>query len=640
MTEEVAVPGGPGGAVPVEAVSAAPVERSSHARVFLAAGWMLLGIGGVTVAYEASRHGNPMAEPLFWVSISLMFAAAAICLWWGDTSRPDAVAILVLAAMIIYATKILHSPNIFSGYDELLHYRTIDDIIVTGRLFHANPLLPISPSYPGLELVTHALMDFTGLPIVSAGRVVVGMARVLMTLSLFLFLERVSFPPRLAATGALIYMACPSFLFFDSAFAYESLALPLAMFCVYVLRQAQMERGALRRRLVLTGLLATGAVIVTHHVTSFILAATLLVWTFIALVQRWMRLTPTTLGDPESGVGVPVGLPAGGWLGPLAVAGIGVWLGTVATRTVGYLWPEVSSGVFEIMKIINGEATSRKLFQSTAGITAPLLERAVGLGAVAVIVGALPFGIWYVWRRQRRDLLALSLAIGSLVYPATLLLRFTEGGWDTASRATAFIYVPIAFVMAAAVEQLRGGRLRFLSHPFVVVPLATVVFAGGVIAATPAHNRMPNEYSPGAGEVSVEMEGVTNAEWSRDVFGPGHRIAADSTNSILMGSFGRQEVVTVADKASISGLFIVPGWGDYHREQLRRGDIEYVVADRRIAGVTPLKGHFWESWEHLVHDYGSSVSTATIARFDSVPYASRVFDSGSMQIYDVRKVKR
>ena len=56
----------------------------------------------------------------------------------------------------------------------------------------------------------------------------VGVARLLLVLALYLFFARVSGSTRIAALATLLYMANPNFVYFGAIVAYESLALPLA----------------------------------------------------------------------------------------------------------------------------------------------------------------------------------------------------------------------------------------------------------------------------------------------------------------------------------------------------------------------------------------------------------------------------
>jgi len=579
-----------------------------------------IGLVLIALANSLSYRGSSWGVPLFWAGLLLIYGAAALALWTGEVSRRDALGILVVTGLALYTVKVLHSPAGLGNFDELLHYRTLDDLAQSGRLFAENTLLPISPYYPGLEVATTTLMRVTGIGIFRAALIVIGVARLLMVLGVFLFLERVSQPPKLAGLGTLLYMACPSFLFFDAMYAYESLALPLAAFCLFAYRAAQLDEGGKRYALIFAGTAAGLATVVTHHVTSFILAGTLVLWLIVTVVFRRWHAEP---------------LPGGGWGPAVIAAAVIAWLLTVANVVVGYLWPHVISAIGEMTRILTGEATSRRLFESSVGIKSPLLERLVGLGSVALVAACIPFGLWYVWRHQRRQPLAWLLALGAAVYPLMMLLRFTKHGWDIGSRAMAFIYIPLAFVLVAGIELLRTSRWSWPKKAAIGVPLVLVVFAGGVIAGSGPSTRLPLPYQAGSGEMSIDAETIAAATWARDVLGPNNRIAADATNASIMGSYGRQRVVTASDGVSITGLFLSPGLGTYQSEIITKGRIRYVVVDRRIAGVVPLKGFFYEKWEKELVDYGSTVSAETLRRFDEVEGVSRIYDSGNIQIYDV-----
>ena len=59
--------------------------------------------------------------------------------------------------------------------------------------------------------------------------IVIGVARLIMMLALFLLFERLSGSSRVAGLAALVYCASPNFLFWSSQYSYQSLALPLAV---------------------------------------------------------------------------------------------------------------------------------------------------------------------------------------------------------------------------------------------------------------------------------------------------------------------------------------------------------------------------------------------------------------------------
>ncbi len=580
---------------------------------------VLVGLLLVLVADVLARRGAPSPEALFWIGLTTMFAPAVAALMSRSMSRREALSIVVVVAFGLYCVKLLHAPTAFTAYDELLHYRTLDDLTQTGRLFTHNPLLPVSPYYPGLEIVTSMLMNATGLSAFAAARVVIGVARLLMTLSLFLFFERLAPSPQAAALGALLYAGEPTYLFFDSQFAYESLAVPLAVFCLFLLDRALSEEGRDRHLLELLALGAGLAVVVTHHVTWFVLTSALLVWTALALALRLRRKEP---------------IPGHGWVAPLLAVAGAAWMLMVARVTIGYLGPHIVSSFREILSLIAREGGGRKLFQTTSGNMAPLLERLVGIGSQGIIVSIIPFALYGLWKGRKRDALLLFLVLGTLSYPAVTLLRLTWHGGEIARRAAAFLFVPLAIALAFGVERIRAMAAR-LRPEIVLVPALAVVFAGGVIAGTAPPERLPRPYEAGSWQASVADQGAAAAEWARTVLGPGNRIAADSVNTVLLGSYGRQRVVTSDDDVSTCELFLETPFGDHHRQILGRGDVRYMLVDRRIAGAIPAAGYFYQKWERDVIYYGSTVPTATLEQLDGVTGASRVFDSGDIQLYDV-----
>jgi len=618
----------------------------------------LLGLVLVGIAYRASIAGLEGVEPIFWIGVLTIFAPAAIFLLRTDTSRTESITILLIAGLAIMGVKLLYGGGAFwgtlwaKGVDELMHYRTADDIVRTGRLFGSNPLLPISPLYPGLEIATNAVMAATGLDIVRAGIALVAFARALGVLALFLFLERVALPARLAALGSLIYMCAPTFLYQDSLYLYEALALALALACLFLLRRAQYADPELRHGLNFVGAVVVLAVVVTHHMTSFILVGTLVLWTLAELGLRWHRSRSTDRSrDDRSGgrfswIGSPQTLPGAAWVPIVGILAVWYWLVAVATPTWEYVHPLLAHGVAEIIRIITLQEQGRRLFQSTGGRSASLLEQVVGMGSALITLYFIPFGMFYVWKRRRIEVLGVFLAVGALSYPAVLALRFTQSGWYAGSRAVAFVYVPLAFTVAAGIEQIvrmrtRPSRLRRGLLSATIFALMLVMFAGGLIAGNGPVMRLPKAYDPAVSALPTDAESIAAATWARETLGPDHRLATDWPNTVLMGSYGRQEALTASQDVPVESLFVTSKFGTAEIGIVERGRIQYVVVDRRIIGKLPIKGFIYEPWKSMVSDYRLTVlNGSTIGKFDRVPKASRVFDSGNLQFYDLQEITR
>lgn len=605
----------------------------------------MIGVGCVAVANAAASRGMQGTQALWWLGVLAVFTPAAVTLLFARPSRTEATFTLLVAGIALYAVKLLYAPGVLWEYDELLHYRTVDDILITHRLFAENPLLPVSPYYPGMETVTAAIVQLTGMSIVQSGLIFIGVARVLTVIAVFLLFERIAGPTRFAAPATLLYMASPAFLYFDAQFAYESLALAMSLLCMFALREAQLADGSRRRGLNAVGALLFLSVVATHHVTSIILSATLLVWVLFELPatirsdRREEGLTGEERGDlrPRSLFARLGGLPGGGWVPLLGAVAASVWLLGVAGTTISYLWLHVRVGFTELVRVIRLEQTGRVLFESSGGAGTPLLERTVGIGSVLVIFALLTLGVRHLWKRSDRDPLARLFTIGSLAYLATLALRFTRGGWEIGARAAAFVYVPLAFTVAAGMEHFISRR-HSATRSAISVFAMSVIFAGGIVAASSPVTRQPAPYNPGRAMAAYDAESLADADWAANVLGPGHRFVADSAGGVLVGSVGRQRLVTSIDGVSVSEFFLSPGLDPSDRAIARKGRVEYVWVDKRVAGVVPLKGFVYEKWERQVRGYGSSVSSATVAKFEVLRDASKEFDGGDIEVFDLHRL--
>jgi len=184
-----------------------------------------LALLSIALAFVYSRQREVDLSASFFPVIGLMFALPAWRLLAPTPSRNERIYLLCLVGIACYLVKVLGNPLHFIYYDEFLHWRTADDILTTHHLFHSNLLLPVSPYYPGLEIITNALSSVSGLDTFSSGILVIGIARLVLVLALFILNERILKSSRVASLAVLLYMANPHFLLFDAQYGYESLAL-------------------------------------------------------------------------------------------------------------------------------------------------------------------------------------------------------------------------------------------------------------------------------------------------------------------------------------------------------------------------------------------------------------------------------
>jgi hypothetical protein len=608
-------------------------------------GWfpLLTIVGGLSAlllatAFNMARLEIPGASVLYWIAFPIGVVPVFAVLLLPQRARRERIALVVLLGIEMFWPGLLRSPTSFSTYDELLHVRSLEDILRIGHLFHPNPLLTVSPYFPGLEVVTAAIAQLSGADPFASGVVLLGFIRILFSTALFLLFEEVSSSPRVAALAAAIYIVNPSFAFFDAGFAYESLGLPLIpMILLLVARWARGSSAGWRPTQWATLAVLLATLIISHHITSYGLAALLIVWAVLQLLGR-------READRYRGSIAMVTL--------VAALGVLIWLFSVAGLTLGYLLPPLSAAVQQMARLITtGEG--RQLFQSATGDLAPLWERLAGIGATAILLAWLPIGLGAIWLRLRNNSLALLLLVVGLGYPASLLGRLTPTGAEAAGRSSAIIYLGLAFVVAQGI--LASGDLASWLVPRLHLPRSLVghttpwrvIAAGGfgvlvlgsVILGTSPAVRLPGPYLVEADTRSIDAESIAAATWARDALGEDRRIAADRVNRLLLGSYGAEHVVFHHSEGVESWqLFLSRGIGPEERARLKLINLEYLLIDRRLSQSLPLFGFYYEEGEIAKARHTAPISAALLGKWDADSAVDRVFDSGHLQIYDVRRL--
>lgn len=570
----------------------------------------------VSLADWQARQSGHLAELLFWIGLIAFFVPPVARLGMAGVGRFEAVGLVIGLGMGLYLVKLMHSPLQFTFPDEFFHWRTTDDILRSGHLFRQNPMLPVSSLYPGMEIVTSALVRLSGLSIFAAGAIVAGVARFVLILALFLFYERATGRVRVAGLATALHMAHPNFLYFNAAFKYETLSLAFAAFALWALAELESRRGPARRAWILPATVGMAGIAVTHHLTSYVFSGLVFAWGLLAwwLARRQGRRSYAVLAIAVAAILMDLG-----------------WLFAVARQTIGYLAPVLTGALTSVLRLIWSEAgqgteTGRQLFQSSSGTVAPLWERLAALGGVGLLLLALPVGLWRIWVYHRTNPIAIVLGLYAALYPATLALRFTGRGWETGNRASASLFVALGLVVAAGVAGYWLDRWRSPWASLPVAGCAGVVFLSGVIAGWPPLWRLPGPYLPAQDPRSIEREGVATAFWTRDELGPDNRLGADRTNFQLLGSYGRQQVSsTLSGGVNVNWILFAPTMGQAQRDLARQGRLRYIVVAKQLADVPGVARSY----------YSDADVAAALRKFDFLEGIDRIYDSGNLVIYDV-----
>jgi hypothetical protein len=593
--------------IATEGPAAQGIRRGTLSALLIlsSAGGLLL----VSAADALSRSGHPHGGVLFWLGLFAIFLPVTARLASRTPTRHERVALLVLLGLASYLVKVLRDPFRFLYTDEFVHQYNVLSILATHRLFRENPFLPATPAYPGLEAPTAALSALTGMSTFAAGLVISAVARLILMLALFLLYETVTGSGRLAGLAAALYAASPHFLFFIADFSYESLALPIAVLALAAALRARPPSGLGARAWLVVALVLTAGVVVTHHMTSYALIATLLAICLLPL--PWVR---ERLHRPWS-------------VALVAIAVTAAWLTLVARETTGYLSPVLLGALRETIRTAQGEAQVRKLFQSHGGAgQGPAWEHYLAFTAVLIATVGILFGVRAIWRRYRHFPAPLVFALAGIAYVASLTLRLVPAAWETAVRSSEFLFIGGALALALfglwLLERFPGRRVRFG-----LVAALALLLMGDVISTTPSATRLAEPYRVSVRGGTVIPQAATAAQWAGRVLGPGNRIAAGEADGRFLLVDGRQHVFAGTNPpiATILKTRAFPPW---QIGVLRRNGIRYVVTDRQPSGGDAANGYYFFRDRR---DKALSHARMKFARAGAEP----IYDSGDIVVYDL-----
>jgi hypothetical protein len=240
------------------------------------------------------------------------------------------------------------------------------------------------------------------------------------------------------------------------------------------------------------------------------------------------------------------------------------------------------------------------------------------------------------WYRYKNNAVALLFAGLVFLQPLMLAFRFTSSGWEIANRSSEFIFWALAFILAIGALGIQGFRIPTRLWTFGLVVWMTIIFLGGTIAGWPSWARLPGSYMVSADARSIEPQSISAATWAGQHLNPRGRIAADRINTLLLTTYGHLLPVTHQyDNLYISTVFLSPQIGSYEHDLLQRTKLRYALVDNRLTTQLPAVGVYFEAGEPNANEYLTPPAPEVLAKFDVLPGVSRLFDSGSIKIYDV-----
>ncbi len=585
-----------------------------------------IGLLIVTLANALSRSGHRGSHALFWLGMLVIVVPIAARALSDGATRTERIWLSTVAGFALYGVKLVRDPFAFTFADELVHLHNVQTIARTGVLFGDNSILPITPFYPGLSSATAAFASVTGLSSFVAGVIIIGAARLVSTIALFLLAEAVLRSDRGAVVAVLAYVGVPNYLFFSAQFAYESLALPLALLVLACVARRTLARDdGEADGWAWLGYSIAPAVVVTHHLTSYALVATLVsLCLILPLVRRaGHRWKLDAEGTEHSDA--PFGLA--GWTLILVTA----WLVLAGRRTSGYLSPVLSRAISQTWEVLAREAPPRALFQSGGSAAeqvavAPGWERVVGLTSVAVVAVWVPFGLLALWRSRRVSPWLALLAAVSVAYLGTFPLRFVPAAWETASRSSEFLYIGVGTIMGAT------WMSRRTSHQSLIATAALAVLTlGGVIAGWPTDRRVASTYRIETAGAVFDSEVIELGRWSATGLPPTSGIATEPADARILQLYGGHRAIAGSnpDVEDILHLEMLDPW---MIDLLRDERLAYAAVDSRRVASDNMTGYFFSR-----PGGDPERPEAVIEKFDRAG-AWPIFDSGTIVMYDLAPI--
>ena len=624
------------------------VHQDSSPRGYLLAavalaGCELAGMAAVVRGYQIAETTVSSTSEFawFWIGMFLLELPLAGLVLRRDAPRTIRTALLTFYGIVSYAPKLLRDPTSSAYHDEFAHWRETAEILGTGKLFRSDAIIPIIARYPGLHAATAALVHATGLNIWQAATLLLLLFHVMLVLGIATLAQALGLGNRTSSLAAILYSLNSSFLYFDTQYAYESMAITLLVWTLvaYVWAIRSPSRQGRATSSVLTTVLSAGTVI-THHLSAFTL---LLIMAFISLAVSvpWLAKRKNWVWTAVTAWGLTL----------ITAAMVGSWFLFVAPSSLPYLSPYISGGLSELMQEAQGSGAGRQLFGASMS---PWWEQKsaylVTISAFALAMGGL---LWIRVRirdgrlpRGRRRALLFSFTLSGLIYFPSTIFILSPAGAEGARRSWAFTWIGLCILAAPAAAWLldfarrRAHQWMRVSMRSALAASLAIALVGGTAAGLDASYRFPGLFLYGSDARSVTPELLGTSAWFSARFGSGNNIVTDRYTGLIFGSVGLQNTADPSASFPTYNIYLAkPGVSikpAYLLSELSSSDYTYLIVDKRMAYDLPQIGVYFEPDEPMWIDRRHGVKPVFYGRldkFNTIQWMVKIFQSDNYSIY-------
>lgn len=607
---------------------------------------------GAFLIVLSHHHAAGLDQPdnimfaLFWAG----FLCGMLPLIWLACARSSSGVIRAIALVGIglfsMVPRVLHFQPV--GSDEYIHLRQALETYLNGDVGHTVKLLPITRDFFGLHQLTSAFSHLGEIPLWVAASGVVVLAHILSVLGIYQLVRMVNVSAAGAAVGAIIYSLNPSWMYFNVAFSYESLASPLIVWCLAATVAAGRgtERPAIRA--IAGALLAVAMLPMVHHLSTIMLVLILTVLIGARLVPWFPRVAAGTLETRRERIWPLVLI----WC--CLMVSIFYWWSGKSAWLINYLGPALSEGYAQLQRILEGVSKStsgqRSLFANAQN---PIYEIVSGYLFPFVTLGLFLWALSVLWHNRRRigSTPWAFAAVGAMFFGSMPML-LTSGGAEGAHRSWGFSFIGIAVICGFAwsfgprtsgVLAARWSRAaRTLAQPRLRTGIAIAVYVvlafGGAALGVNVSHRFPGGANVGDDARASSNEGRAVADWFATHVPPDTPVMADRYVSTLIGSLGRTSALRPSKTFPIWDMYMIT---DPVRpevlKQIWDSKIGYFVVDSRMA-TTPPKSGTWFVKDEPGRGTNTLVPQAALDRFNCLPWLEGVFAAGTLTVYEVDRM--
>jgi hypothetical protein len=238
------------------------------------------------------------------------------------------------------------------------------------------------------------------------------------------------------------------------------------------------------------------------------------------------------------------------------------------------------------------------------------------------------------------------LALAGAGYVGSLGLRLVPSAWETGARASEFLFVGAAMLVALAAlwTMARSTRGRRTFAGFAVVTASGVLFAGGVIGGSSPDRRIAQTYRVAADGGTLEPPAAALAAWTNEHLSPDSGIAANDATAerILVDTGGRVRILTGVDPPvsqtdpPIHAVLATPEVYDWQMSLLDDRRVGYAAMDRRRTSTDVIAGFFFSP---VNVPAAGLIDDEIRTKFERIG-ADRIWDAGDLRLDDLEGVDR